>query len=116
MNRRGFLFQAALTALLAKEDARAGVLAARKPHLPAKAKRCIFLLMEGGPSHIDTIDPKPRLAKLHMTKFQKERSKFEANMNTGERYYVRSPFEFQRAGKMGIEINKLFEQFSTVVD
>ena len=116
MNRRDFLFQAALTALLAKEDARAGVLSAKKAHLPAKAKRCIFLLMEGGPSHIDTIDPKPKLAQIHMTKFQKERTKFEANMNTGERYYVRSPFEFKRAGKLGIEINSLFEQFSTVVD
>ena len=38
-----------------------------------------------------------------MTKFNKERNKFEANMNTGERYYVRSPFEFRRAGKLGIE-------------
>jgi hypothetical protein len=51
-----------------------------------------------------------------MTKFQKERSKFEANMNTGERYYVKSPFQFRRSGKMGIEINSLFEEFSNVVD
>ncbi len=123
MNRRRFLFDStaglgsiALTALLSQDAARAGVLSPKKPHVAAKAKRCIFLLMEGGPSHIDTIDPKPKLEQLHMTKFQKERTKFEANMNTGERYYVRSPFEFHRAGKMGIEINKLFEQFSTVVD
>jgi hypothetical protein len=106
----------ALSALLAEDEARAGVLAPRPPHFPAKAKRCIFLLMEGGPSHIDTFDPKPRLAELHMTKFQKQRNKFEANMNTGERYYVRSPFEFRRAGKMGIEINSRFEHFPRVVD
>lgn len=92
------------------------MMAEQGPHHKAKAKNCIFLLMEGGPSHIDTFDPKPRLEALHMTKFQKERNKFEANMNTGERYYVKSPFQFRRAGKMGIEINTHFEEFSNVVD
>ncbi len=92
------------------------MMAEQGPHHKAKAKNCIFLLMEGGPSHIDTFDPKPRLDALHMTKFQKERNKFEANMNTGERYYVKSPFQFRRAGKMGIEINTQFEEFSNVVD
>lgn len=108
----------ALRALLSSQEAKAadGVLAPKPPHHAAKAKRCIFLLMEGGPSHIDTFDPKPKLSSLHMTKFQKERNKFEANMNTGERYFVRSPFEFRRAGQMGIEINSLFESFAGVVD
>jgi len=92
------------------------MMAAHGPHHKAKAKNCIFLLMEGGPSHIDTFDPKPRLNALHMTKFQKERTKFEANMNTGERYYVKSPFAFRRAGGLGIELNTLFESFSEVVD
>jgi uncharacterized protein (DUF1501 family) len=92
------------------------MMAEQGPHHKVKAKNCIFLLMEGGPSHIDTFDPKPRLDALHMTKFQKERNKFEANMNTGERYYVKSPFQFRRAGKMGIEINTHFEEFSSVVD
>jgi hypothetical protein len=122
-SRRELLFNGAmglgtvaLSALTAQQDARAGILEPKKPHHAAKAKRCIFLLMEGGPSHIDTFDPKPRLGQLHMTKFQKERSKFEANMNTGERYYVRSPFEFRRAGKMGIEINSIFQNFAGVVD
>lgn len=122
VNRREFLFgggmglgAVALSSLLASE-ARGGPLTPRPQHLPAKAKHCIFLLMEGGPSHIDTFDPKPKLEQLHMTRFQKERNKFEANMNTGERYYVRSPFSFQRAGKMGIEINSLFREFGSVVD
>jgi hypothetical protein len=105
----------ALSAML-PQDARAGTLDPKKPHYAAKAKRCLFLLMEGGPSHIDTFDPKPKLAELHMTRFEKKQNKFEANMNTGERYYVRSPFDFRRAGKMGIEINSLFENFSGVVD
>ena len=122
-NRRQFLLsggmglgRVALSALLAEDYARAGVLSPKPGHHPAKAKRCIFLLMEGGPSHIDTFDPKPKLNQLHMTKFQKERSKFEANMNTGERYYVRSPFQFRRAGRGGLELNSLFENFSNVVD
>ncbi len=120
-SRRDLLFGAAgiglgNIALSAMLQAEGGVLSPKKPHHTAKAKRCIFLLMEGGPSHIDTFDPKPHLASLHMTKFQKERNKFEANMNTGERYYVRSPFQFRRAGKLGIEINELFESFAGVVD
>ena len=94
----------------------AAMAAPRGPHHAAKAKSCIFLLMEGGPSHIDTFDPKPKLGALHMTKMQKERTRFEANMNTGERYYVRSPFEFKPAGRVGIEINTLFEKFAGVVD
>ena len=40
-------------------------------HHPAKAKNCIFLFMEGGPSHIDTFDPKPELTKRHLQKFTK---------------------------------------------
>ena len=123
-SRRDLLYRAgmglggiALSAILAEQEAAAaGVLAPKPPHHTAKAKRCIFLLMEGGPSHIDTFDPKPKLSALHMTRFQKERSKFEANMNTGERYFVRSPFKFRRAGQMGIEINTLFEHFAGVVD
>ena len=122
-SRRDFLYSGAmglgsiaLSALIAQDEARAGALDAKQPHHPAKAKHCIFLLMEGGPSHIDTFDPKPKLRELHMTKFRKERNKFEANMNTGERYFVRSPFEFRRAGQMGIEINTMFDSFAGVVD
>src|SRR5262245_18959567 len=40
-----------------------GPLAPKKPHFAAKAKSCIFLMMNGGPSHVDTFDPKPALAK-----------------------------------------------------
>ncbi len=119
ISRRELLFGSGMglgAVALSALEAEGGVLRQKAPHHPAKAKRCIFLLMEGGPSHIDTFDPKPKLEQLHMTRFQKERNKFEANMNTGERYYVKSPFEFRRAGKLGIEINSLLESFSEVVD
>ncbi|HEV8290848.1 MAG TPA: DUF1501 domain-containing protein, partial [Tepidisphaeraceae bacterium] len=40
-------------------------LAPRRPHFPAKAKSCIFIFMEGGPSQMDLFDPKPKLNELH---------------------------------------------------
>lgn len=70
----------------------------------ARARRCLFLVMEGGPSHIDTFDPKPALRRLHGTSSRRGRR------------YVGSPFGFRRAGKVGIEINEGFEQLSEVVD
>jgi hypothetical protein len=72
--------------------------------------------MEGGPSHIDTFDPKPKLDQLHMTRFQKERNRLEANMNTGERYYVKSPFTFRRAGRSGVEMNSLLANLAECAD
>src|SRR5437016_4144902 len=46
---------------LANEQSAPGPMAPKPPHFPAKAKRVIFLFMHGGPSSIDTFDPKPRL-------------------------------------------------------
>ena len=55
----------ALNALLAADKPTAtGPLAERKPHFAPKAKSVIFLFMEGGPSHLDTFDPKPLMNKL----------------------------------------------------
>lgn len=116
LNRRELLFGSGMGLGAIALQAMNSPLAQKPPHHAAKAKNCIFLLMEGGPSHIDTFDPKPALERFHMTRFQKERSKFEANMNTGERYYVKSPFAFQRAGKLGIEVNTLLPSFSAAVD
>ena len=56
----------ALSALLADEARAApaiGPLAPKEPHFKARAKRVIFLFMPGGPSQVDTFDPKPELAK-----------------------------------------------------
>ena len=62
-------------------------------HHRAKAKRCIFLMMEGGPSHIDTFDPKPELAKRHLQKFNRS-GDMESAMSSGQRYFVKTPFDF----------------------
>ena len=82
LSRRNFLYglnasigSVALNAMLARDlDAASGDKPKTKgPHFPeAKAKNCIFLMMEGGPSHIDTFDPKPRLKDLHLKEFQRE--------------------------------------------
>ncbi|HLH53658.1 MAG TPA: DUF1501 domain-containing protein [Verrucomicrobiae bacterium] len=58
---------AAATARDVSNDSVAGAnpMAPRPPHFPATARNVIFLFMQGGPSQIDTFDPKPLLAKLH---------------------------------------------------
>ena len=70
--RRGFLTRAwnglgalALAGLVADETHADTPLTPRPAHLPRRAKRCIFLMMEGGPSHIDTFEHKPLLQRDH---------------------------------------------------
>jgi hypothetical protein len=125
--RRDFLYSLgasigslALTSLLAHELRGAGPnsgspLAAKPGHLPAKAKNCIFLMMEGGPSHIDTFDPKPKLAALHLQEFTRE-GKMKSAMESGKRYFVQSPFTFHKAGQSGADIADNWEHLAKVVD
>ncbi|MDQ2945277.1 MAG: DUF1501 domain-containing protein [Acidobacteriota bacterium] len=122
ISRRRLLFRAgsglgavALSSLLHQDQLRAGVLAAKPPQLAAKAKACIFLTMEGGPSHIDTFDPKPKLQQLHMTEFARH-DKFASAMESGQRYFVESPFKFRKAGQSGMEICEHFEHLAACVD
>ena len=64
LSRTGCGFGAlALAGLSTAQAARDNPLAARAPHFPAKAKRVIFLFMQGGVSHVDSYDYKPRLFK-----------------------------------------------------
>jgi hypothetical protein len=90
-------------------------LAPKTGHLPAKAKNCIFLMMEGGPSHIDTFDPKPTLARLHLKEFVRK-DKQQSAMASGKRYYVRSPFEFKKHGQGGADMCALWEQLGAHAD
>src|SRR5688500_9313762 len=87
----------------------------KRPHLPAKAKACIFLMMEGGPSHIDTFDPKPKLADLHLKEFTRT-DKMQSAMSGGKRYYVASPFKFLKAGKSGADVAANWEHLAKVAD
>ncbi len=90
-------------------------LAARPPHVKPRAKSCIFLFMEGGPSHLDTFDPKPKLHELHMQEFVRK-DKFASAMASGKRYFVKSPFEFQKAGRSGIDMCAEFRHLADVAD
>jgi hypothetical protein len=92
-----------------------GPLAAKPSHVPAKAKNVIFLMMEGGPSHIDTFDPKPKLASMHLQEFTRE-GKMKSAMESGKRYFVQSPFKFRKAGKSGADIAENWEHLANVVD
>ena len=85
------------------------------PHLLARAKSCIFLMMEGGPSHIDTFDPKPKLRDLHLRSFQRQGEQL-SNMASGRRYYVQSPFDFRRAGESGADISNEWRHLAGVAD
>ncbi|QDS86309.1 hypothetical protein EC9_04700 [Rosistilla ulvae] len=106
-SRRSFLYQlgaslgsVALTNLLASEAAAAaGPLSPKPPMVPAKAKNVIMLFMEGGPGHMDTFDPKPELTRLH-----KKESKLKAGQEAGFKFFVGSPFGFQKVGQSGIEM------------
>ncbi len=110
----------ALTALLARNAGAApagsaGPLAPKPGHVPAKAKSCIFLMMEGGPSHIDTFDPKPKLAALHLNEFTRE-GKMKSAMESGKRYYVQSPFKFRKCGQSGADMAENWEHLQRVAD
>ena len=96
-------------------DEKPNPLAPRKGHLPAKAKNCIFLMMEGGPSHVDTFDPKPALNKLHLKEFTRS-GKQKSAMESGKRYYVQSPFKFNKHGESGADMADNWQHLSTVAD
>jgi hypothetical protein len=87
-------------------------LAPKKPQFPAKAKRVIFLFMNGGPSHVDSFDPKPSLAKYAGKPLPMENLRTERK--TGGAFP--SPFQFQKYGQSGIEVSEIFPHLATCVD
>jgi len=78
-------------------------LSVKDPHFPGKAKHVIHLFMNGGPSQVDTFDPKPALTKYHGKELP---ASFKTERKTGAA--LRSPFEFKRYGKSGLEVSELF--------
>ena len=101
----------AATPMLGSNDA-INPLAPKRPPLPAKAKKVIHLFMNGGPSQVDTFDPKPMLTKfagkaLPMDYLATERKTGAA---------LASPFKFQKYGKSGIEVSDLFPNVAQSID
>src|SRR5947208_2222943 len=79
-------------------------LAPKSPQFPARAKRVIHLFMNGGPSHVDTFDPKPALAKYAGKSLPMENLRTERR--TGAAFP--SPFKFKKYGQSGIEVSEIF--------
>jgi hypothetical protein len=106
----------AFSALPADEKAKAGPLAPKPGHFPgAKAKHVIFLMMEGGPSHIDLFDAKPMLEKMHLKEFVRE-GKQKSAMESGTRYSVQGPFRFIQAGQSGADMAENWSHLAKVAD
>src|SRR5438445_13209681 len=94
-------------------EGKSNPLTVRPPPSPAKAKRVIFLFMSGGPSHVDTFDPKPRLAQDNGKPLPFEKPKLERT-KTGN--LLASPYTFEKHGQSGTEVSELFPQLATCVD
>ena len=86
-----------------RELAAADDVAVRAPHFAPKAKRVIHFFLNGGPSHVDTFDPKPALQKYAGKPLPQT---FITERKTGAAFP--SPFKFQRYGKCGLEVSELF--------
>src|SRR5207245_8137482 len=130
-DRRSFLRNAgcgfggiALAALLAEEgkllaDADPNVtdpLAPRKPHFAAKAQRVIFLFMSGGPSHVDTFDPKPELTRLHGEKLPASFGPVKTRRGVDKNKLLASKRTFRKYGQAGIEVSDWFPHLGECVD
>ncbi len=89
--------------------------AEQKPHFSPRTKNVIFCFMDGGPSHVDTFDPKPMLTKHQGVKIGEAavstRSQSDAN-----RVWLGSPWEFRQRGQSGLWVSDLFPRISEVAD
>ena len=112
----------ALTSLLAQDGLLASSsadglsLAAKKPPLDAKAKRVIFLFMAGGPSQVDTFDPKPVLNKLHGTQMPESFGMVKTQKLTEKALLLGSKRSFARYGESGLDVSDLFPHVAQCVD
>ena len=84
----------------------------KAPPFPAKAKHVIHLFMNGGPSHVDTFDPKPALKKYAGKPLPTPNLPTERKTGAA----MPSPFKFQKYGKSGIEVSELFPSVGKMID
>lgn len=87
-------------------------LSPKQPHFAAKARHVVHLFMNGGPSQVDTFDPKPALDKYHGQ--QLPSGNLRTERKTG--HAMRSPFKFQKYGESGIEVSELFAKTAAHID
>ena len=121
MNRRDMLRRAGggfasigLAGVLADQGllASESPLVPKPPHAKPKAKRIIHLFMNGGPSQVDTFDPKPALEKYHGQRPPGAERKTERR--TGGLF--KSPFQFKQSGQSGIPVSEIFPEVAKCID
>ncbi len=123
-NRREFLtdafcgFGSLAFAQMMAQAAVKNPLAPKPPHMPdkAKAKAVIFLFQAGGPSHIETFDPKPLLNQLSGQKRPAEFGEAKYQFVSKTAKLLGTKRTFQRYGKSGIEVSDLFPHQASIVD
>jgi hypothetical protein len=87
-------------------------LAPKKPNFPGKAQRVVHLFMNGGPSHVDTFDPKQLLTKYHGKPLPRQNLRTERKTGAA----LGSQFKFHKYGKSGIEVSELFARTAACID
>ncbi|MBM3824901.1 MAG: DUF1501 domain-containing protein [Verrucomicrobia bacterium] len=97
-----------LASRAAAASAPANPLAPKAPHLSAKARSVIFLFMAGGPSHLETFDPKPLLNTLHGQPRPKAFGEAKYQFIKGSAKLLGTRREFRRHGQCGMEVSDLF--------
>jgi hypothetical protein len=124
MNRREMLMtmangfgMTALAHVVTASSPASSALAPKAPHFAPKAKHVIFLFLNGGPSHVDTFDPKPMLEKYHgkpMPGSVQVISGGGIKLQVGN--LMKSPFTFKKYGQSGIEVSELFSKVGECID
>ena len=119
-NRREFLCEAfcgfGALAFSSLAQAASNPLAPKPPHNAAKAKSVIFLFMAGGPSHLETFDPKPLLNKLHGQPRPKEFGEAKYQFVQADAKILGTKRTFRKYGKNGIDVSDLLPHTAEVVD
>ena len=94
-----------LAGLIANEAPAAdGPLAPKRPQFAGRAKQVVHLFMNGGPSQVDTFDPKPRLEQYHGQPLPMQNLRTERKTGAA----MKSPYKFQKYGQSGLEVSELF--------
>lgn len=104
----------ALSGLLADEVRAEAAPRSPKPHFPPKVRSVVLCFMDGGPSHVDTFDPKPMLKKHEGEKVGKHST--NALYSDPNRMWLPSPWEFRQRGESGLWVSDLFPHIAGVAD
>ena len=87
-------------------------LAPKAPQFPAKAQRVVHLFMNGGPSQVDTFDPKPLLDKYHGKPLPNPNLRTERKTSGA----LRSPYKFAKYGQSGLDVSEIFKETAKHAD